>query len=47
MLAFPLVGAMPYHLYFIYKKKYLTPEQALFRDYILEQVSQEEHDGEE
>lgn len=40
VLSFPLEGTMPYHLYFVYKKKYLSPEQTLFRDYILEQVSQ-------
>ena len=41
VLSFPLEGTMPYHLYFVYKKKYLSPEKTLFRDYILEQVSQE------
>ena len=41
VLSFPLEGTMPYHLYFVYKKKYLSPEQTLFRDYILEQVSQD------
>ena len=40
VLSFPLEGAMPYHLYFVHKKKYLSPEQMLFRDYILEQVPQ-------
>lgn len=40
VLSFPLEGAMPYHLYFVYKKKFLSPEQTLFRDYILEQVAQ-------
>ena len=39
VLSFPLEGAMPYHLYFVYKRKYLSPEQSLFRDYVLEQVS--------
>ncbi len=39
VLAFPLEGTMPYHLYFVYKKKYLSPEQVLFRDYILSRVS--------
>ena len=42
VLAFPLEGTMPYHLYFVYKKKYLSPEQVQFRDYVLEQVSQNE-----
>ena len=41
VLAFPLEGTMPYHLYFVYKKKYLSPEQVLFRDYILSRVSGE------
>lgn len=36
LLAFALEDAMPYHLYFAYKKKYLSPEQAAFRDYVLE-----------
>ena len=36
LLAFPLEGTMPYHLYFVHKKKYLTPEQAAFRDFALE-----------
>ena len=40
VLSFPLEGAMPYHLYFVYKKKYLSPEQAAFRDYVLAQVAQ-------
>ena len=39
VLSFPLEGAMPYHLYFVYKRKYLSPEQSLFWDYVLEQVS--------
>ena len=47
VLSFPLEGTMPYHLYFVYKKKFLSPEQTLFRDYILEQVSQGERAAEE
>ena len=39
VLSCPLEGTMPYHLYFVYKKKYLSPEQTLFRDFILEQVA--------
>ena len=35
LLSFPLEGAMPYHLYFVHKKKYLTAEQAAFRDFLL------------
>ena len=35
LLSFALEEAMPYHLYFAYKKKYLSPEQAAFRDYVL------------
>ena len=45
VLAFPMEGAMPYHLYFVYKKKFLTPEQALFRDFILENMPQGENNG--
>lgn len=45
VLSFPLEGSMPYHLYFVYKKKYLSPEQVLFRDFVLEQVSQEGEAG--
>jgi len=44
VLAFPLEGAMPYHLYFVYKKKYLSPEQSAFRDFVLERVSQADRD---
>ena len=40
VLAFPIEGAMPYHLYFVYKKKFLSPENALFRDYILDHIPQ-------
>ena len=35
LLAFPLLGTMPFHVYFVYKKKYLTAEQAAFRDFVL------------
>ena len=35
LLAFPLEGTMPHHLYFVSKKKYLSPEQTAFRDFIL------------
>ena len=38
VLSFPLLGTMPYHLYFVYKKKYLTAEQAAFRDFVLAHV---------
>ena len=38
LLAFPIEGAMPYHLYFAYKKKYMTPEQEIFRDYVLDTI---------
>lgn len=34
LLAFPLEGAMPHHLYFVSKKKYLSPAQTAFRDFI-------------
>jgi len=43
VLSFPLEGTMPYHLYFVYKKKYLSPEQSAFRDYVLARVSGSEH----
>ncbi len=36
LLSFPLEGSMPHHLYFVSKKKYLSPEQTAFRDFILE-----------
>jgi hypothetical protein len=29
---------MPYHLYFVHKKKYLSPEQTSFRDFVLETI---------
>lgn len=35
LLSFPLEDAMPYHLYFAYRKKYLSQEQAAFRDFVL------------
>lgn len=35
LLAFPLEGTMPHHLYFVNKKKGLSAEQAAFRDFIL------------
>lgn len=47
VLSFPLEDTMPYHLYFVYKKKFLSPEQTLFRDYILDQVSQGDRTPEE
>lgn len=36
LLSFPLEGTMPHHLYFVSKKKYLSPEQTAFRDFILQ-----------
>jgi len=39
VLSFPLEGTMPHHLYFVSKKKYLSPEQTAFRDFILESNS--------
>ena len=42
LLAFPLEGTMPHHLYFVSKKKYLSPEQAEFRDFILSGMPQGE-----
>ena len=35
LLSFPLEGTMPHHLYFVSKKKYLSPVQSEFRDFIL------------
>ena len=35
LLSFPLEDTMPHHLYFAYKKKYLSPRQVEFRDFIL------------
>ena len=35
LLSFPLEGTMPHHLYFVSKKKYLSPVQTAFRDFIL------------
>ena len=40
VLAFPLEDTMPHHLYFAYKKKYLSPQQVKFRDFILESISE-------
>ena len=45
LLSFPLEGAMPHYLYFVSKKKYLSPLQAQFRDFIQDSVSPS--DGEE
>ena len=36
LLSFPIEGTMPYHLYFVYKKKYLSAEQTAFRDFVME-----------
>ena len=35
LLSFPLEGTIPHHLYFVSKKKYLSPVQTAFRDFIL------------
>lgn len=42
LLSFPLAGSLPHHLYFICKKKYLSPEQAAFRDFILGYIAEAE-----
>ena len=39
--SFPLEGTMPHHLYFVSKKKYLSPVQTEFRDFILAANSKE------
>lgn len=36
LLSFPLENTMPHHLYFVCKKKYLSPMQTEFRNFILE-----------
>lgn len=41
LLSFPLEGTMPHHLYFVSKKKYLSPEQTAFRNFILENHEEE------
>ncbi|MBQ8507364.1 MAG: LysR family transcriptional regulator [Clostridia bacterium] len=42
LLSFPLEGNMPHHLYFVSKKKYLSPEQIEFRDFILNSEGEQE-----
>ena len=44
LLSFPLEGSMPHHLYFVSKKKYLSPEQTAFRDFILSSIVQDGRD---
>ena len=44
LLSFPIEGTMPYHLYFVHKKKYLTPEQASFRDFVTQTITLEGRD---
>ena len=41
LLSFPLEGIMPQHLYFVSKKKLLSPVQIEFRDFILSSSEQE------
>jgi len=38
LLSFPIEGTMPYHLYFVHRKKYLSPEQTAFKDFVLETI---------
>lgn len=45
LLAFPLEGTMPHHLYFVSKKKYLSPLQQEFRDFILSGVEGSENEA--
>lgn len=40
MLSFPLPNTMPHHLYFVSKKKYLSQEQTMFRDFIVSSIAQ-------
>lgn len=42
LLSFPLEGIMPQQLYFVRKKKLLSPVQEEFRDFILESAQREE-----
>ena len=42
LLSFPLEDPMPHHLYFVSKKKYLSPMQADFRDFILSGIHAQE-----
>lgn len=39
LLAFELDGAMPYRLYFVSKKKYLSPMQTVFKDFIWSEIA--------
>lgn len=39
VLSFPLTGTMPHHLYFVSKKKYLSPEQTVFYEYMLASIA--------
>ena len=41
LLSFPLEGIMPQHLYFVSKKKLLSPVQIEFRDFILDAAEKE------
>ena len=41
LLSFPLEGNMPQHLYFVSKKKLLSPVQIEFRDFILDTAEKE------
>jgi len=45
LLAFPMEGTAPFHLYFAYKKKFLSPGETLFRDYILENIPQSDNNS--
>ena len=38
LLSFPLEGTMPHYLYFVSKKKYLSPAQIAFHDFILSKI---------
>lgn len=47
LLSFPLEGTMPHYLYFVSKKKYLSPLQTQFRDFIHDSVSPSEAEEED
>lgn len=46
VLSFALENTMPHHLYFVSKKKYLSPEQTAFRDFIIDSITHLEKNGE-
>lgn len=47
LLSFPLEGTMPHHLYYVSKKKYLSPMQTAFHDFILSNIAPNSVEDEE